>query len=102
MLLELVLEVVRFILFVISAALGFLVAILILPFPGKTFFNKMYKLPNRAKVFVDDSIALISSFLRVCFSVLSWLARALAIISRSMKQKKTKPQGTAEEDTISV
>jgi hypothetical protein len=82
--LELGLEVLKFILFLISIVLGFLTALLILPFPGKTFFNKMYKLPNKVKIFIDDVIALFNSLLRIAVAMTNVLNRAIA--GRSSKR----------------
>lgn len=53
----------RFISFIFGIAAGFALALAVLPLPGKTFFNKMSKLPPTAKDLIDNSINLgISAF----------------------------------------
>ncbi|MBT6844009.1 MAG: hypothetical protein HOA17_09515 [Candidatus Melainabacteria bacterium] len=58
----------RFISFILGIAAGFALALAVLPIPGKTFFNRMSKLPPSAKDLIDNSISLGISFFRVAFT----------------------------------
>jgi hypothetical protein len=51
----------RFLIFVWGIALGFATAIFVLPIPGRTFFNKMSKLPVKLKDLIDNSIEIFVS-----------------------------------------
>ncbi len=53
---------IRFFLFVIGTIAGLVAAIFVLPIPGKTFFNKMSRLPTGVKSLIDDSMDLGISF----------------------------------------
>lgn len=55
----------RLIFFLIGIACGFAAAIIALPLPGKTFFNRMSKLPPGAQNLIDNSIDLGISFFRL-------------------------------------
>jgi hypothetical protein len=59
----------RFLSFVFGIAAGFTLALVLLPIPGKTFFNRMSRLPSSAKDLVDHSISLGISFFRLVFVV---------------------------------
>lgn len=54
----------RFIAFVFGIVAGFATALIVLPFPGKTFFNRMSKLPGGTKKLIDNSISLFSSLVQ--------------------------------------
>lgn len=63
--------VIRFILFLFGICLGMAAAIAALPLPGKTFFNRMSKLPKGVRSLIDNGIdlaiavtKLLSSFAR--------------------------------------
>ena len=56
--------------FIGGAVMGFAAAVMILPIPGKTFFNKLSQLPLNAQSLVDDSLNLSQSFLKLCKSAL--------------------------------
>lgn len=56
---------IRFFLFIIGIVLGFAAAIATLPLPGKTFFNRMSKLPPKARDLIDNGIDLGISFFRL-------------------------------------
>lgn len=49
---------VRFLLFCLGTLAGFVVALFLLPVPGKTFFGKLSKLPSNVKCLIDDVIKL--------------------------------------------
>ncbi len=53
---------IRFFLFIIGIISGLVAAIFVLPIPGKTFFNKMSRLPTGVKTLIDDSMDLGISF----------------------------------------
>ena len=48
---------------------GFIAALVILPLPGKTFFNRMSNLPPSAKALIDNSIELGVAVGRLAFNV---------------------------------
>jgi hypothetical protein len=50
--------VIRFILFLFGICLGMAAAIAALPLPGKTFFNRMSKLPRGVRSLIDNGIDL--------------------------------------------
>ena len=50
--------VIRFILFIFGICLGMAAAIAALPLPGKTFFNRMSKLPKSVRSLIDNGIDL--------------------------------------------
>jgi len=56
---------IRFFLFIIGIAVGFAAAIATLPLPGKTFFNRMSKLPPKARNLIDHGIDLGISFFKL-------------------------------------
>lgn len=56
---------IRFFLFILGIAVGFAAAIATLPLPGKTFFNRMSKLPPKARDLIDNGIDLGISFFRL-------------------------------------
>ncbi len=53
---------IRFFLFILGIISGLVAAIFVLPIPGKTFFNKMSRLPTGVKSLIDDSMDLGISF----------------------------------------
>ena len=59
----------KFLLFIFALVSGFLVALAILPIPGKTFFNRMSQLPPSAKALIDNSIELGVSIGRLAFNL---------------------------------
>lgn len=59
---------IRFAVFISGIIGGFLCALFIFPLPGKTFFNKMSKLPESSKNLIDDSISLGTAFFRLMFT----------------------------------
>ncbi len=48
----------RLAIFAIGLTAGFLAALAVLPVPGKTYFNKMSKLPLSIRNLIDDTISL--------------------------------------------
>lgn len=85
-----VLLILKFILFVLGAVIGFIAALFILPLPGNTFFNKMYRLPSTVKDFIDDAIELFSSVLRLYLSFVNWLYRIFSILLSFFNQLRAK------------
>lgn len=61
----------RLLTFMIGAIAGVAAAIFILPIPGKTFFNKMARLPKGSKDLIDDTIDLSISFFKLCLGFAS-------------------------------
>lgn len=59
----------KFLLFVFALVSGFMVALAVLPLPGKTFFNRMSQLPPSAKALIDNSIELGVSIGRLVFNL---------------------------------
>ncbi len=66
--LKILLNTFRFLLFIAGIVAGFLTALVVLPLPGKTFFNRMSKLPPTAKDLIDNSIGLGVAVFRVGMS----------------------------------
>ena len=60
----------RLILFIFGICLGIASAIAALPLPGKTFFNRMSKLPRGIKSLIDNAIDLAISLIQL-FSTLA-------------------------------
>jgi hypothetical protein len=58
----------RFLSFIAGAVLGFAMAIAYLPIPGKTFYNKMSRLPEGIQNIIDDSIDIGTSFGKIFMS----------------------------------
>lgn len=79
-----------FFLFFVGVLLGFMAALVVLPLPGTTFFNKMYRLPNNVKNFIDDAIEFFSSVLRLYFSILSWIYRTISQITSLFSKLRAK------------
>ena len=59
---------IRFILFLFGICLGMAAAIAALPLPGKTFFNRMSKLPKGARSLIDNGIDLAISVIQLISS----------------------------------
>lgn len=68
----------RLIFFLFGIVCGFVAAIFVLPIPGKTFFNKMSKLPNSAKDLIDDGLDLAVSLSKILLGVYQELKIRLA------------------------
>lgn len=60
--------VIRFILFLFGICLGMAAAIAALPLPGKTFFNRMSKLPRGVRSLIDNGIDLAISIIQLMSS----------------------------------
>ncbi len=60
---------IRFLLFILGTIAGLVTAIFVLPIPGKTFFNKMSRLPTGVKTLIDDGIELGVAFWRLLIGV---------------------------------
>ncbi len=74
----------RFIAFIFGIVAGFAAALVVLPFPGKTFFNRMSKLPSGTKKLIDNSISLFSTLVQFSSSSSSEFgARASEVIKRT-------------------
>ncbi len=48
---------------------GLIAALIVLPVPGKTFFNKLSRLPNNIKDLIDDSLDILDSLSRLLQTV---------------------------------
>jgi hypothetical protein len=59
----------KFLLFIAALVSGFMVALVVLPLPGKTFFNRMSQLPPSAKDLIDHSIGLGVAIGRLVFNL---------------------------------
>ena len=67
--LRLLATVFKILLFILALVSGFMLALVVLPLPGKTFFNRMSKLPPSAKDLIDNSIGLGVAASRLVFSL---------------------------------
>ncbi len=81
---------VRFFLFLLGTVAGFIAAIFVLPIPGKTFFNKMSRLPNGVKTLIDDGIELGVSFWKLLIGISEDLGLRLRESLESAKVKTEK------------
>jgi hypothetical protein len=59
----------RFLFFLGGIVAGFMAAIFLLPLPGKTFFNRMSRLPNGVKNLIDDGLELGNAFLKIGLTI---------------------------------
>ncbi len=59
----------KFLFFIFGIVSGFMLALVVIPLPGKTFFNRMSKLPTSAKDLIDHSISLGVALGRLVFTV---------------------------------
>ena len=59
----------RVLFFIFGIISGFMLALVVMPLPGKTFFNRMSKLPTSAKDLIDNSISLGVSIGRLVFTL---------------------------------
>lgn len=55
----------RFLIFIGGITLGFMTAIFVLPMPGRTFFNKMSKLPKNLKDIIDHGLGIAISLVKL-------------------------------------
>ncbi len=78
---------IRFFLFIIGIISGIVTAIFVLPIPGKTFFNKMSRLPTGVKSLIDDSIDLGVSFWKLVIGLTDDLGIRLRESLESVKNK---------------
>ena len=77
----------RLMIFILGAIFGVVAAIFILPLPGKTFFNKMSRLPKGTKNLIDDSIDLAISFWKLCLGVVSEITQKADAAIKAAKEK---------------
>ncbi|MDD9899072.1 MAG: hypothetical protein OXU45_08765 [Candidatus Melainabacteria bacterium] len=77
----------RFFSFLFGIAAGFTLALVVLPIPGKTFFNRMSKLPPSAKDLIDHSISVGISFFRLAFVAGKEFNHRFSDIMRDTKAK---------------
>ena len=78
---------IRFILFIFGIGLGFIAAIAMLPLPGKTFFNRMSKLPPKARDLIDNGINLGISFFRLAATSFREFAHETNRVLENTKEK---------------
>ena len=78
--------VIRFILFIFGISLGMAAAIAALPLPGKTFFNRMSRLPKGVRSLIDNSIDLAIS-----------VTQLISIITREIAVKANQTAGMTKE-----
>lgn len=72
----------RFVAFIFGVLGGFFLALLTLPLPGTTIFNKMSKLNPRLKNLIDDSIDLFVALFRVSSTGAKESLARLKVISK--------------------
>jgi gas vesicle protein len=84
----------RFLFFILGIVGGFAAALLVLPLPGRTFFNKMSRLPNSIKNLIDDSFSLGISLIKIGFGLYedfqSKFEEALSAAKDTMKETQEK------------
>lgn len=88
---------IRFILFIMGIAVGFAAAIATLPLPGKTFFNRMSKLPPKARDLIDNGIDLGIAFFRLASTSFKEFAHRTNIILEETKIKVQKVKERYQE-----
>lgn len=62
-------------------------ALAVLPVPGKTFFNKLSKLPKNVRALIDDSLELCESVSKVFFILTEELGRSIFKAAKTAKLK---------------
>lgn len=77
----------RLIFFLFGSLLGFIAAIFVLPIPGKTFFNRVARLPKGAQDLIDDSIDLSVSFVRLATVFLEDVNLKLSEFTKTARNK---------------
>jgi|GEM_PF-2733471 len=85
---------IRFFLFILGIVSGLVTAIFVLPIPGKTFFNKMSRLPTGVKTLIDDSIDLGISFWKLIIGLSDDMGIRLR---ESLESAKTKTEQMREQ-----
>ena len=79
--------VIRFILFLFGICLGMAAAIAALPLPGKTFFNRMSKLPRGVRSLIDNGIDLAISITQLISSITRELSMKTGQMAQVTKEK---------------
>ena len=79
--------VIRLILFLFGICLGMAAAIAALPLPGKTFFNRMSKLPKGVRSLIDNGIDLSISITQLISSVAREVAMKTGQVANLTKEK---------------
>lgn len=79
----------RLVLFIFGIVTGFVAALIAIPLPGKTFFNRMSKLPVGARDLVDNSIDLSLAILRVVSNSVKEIAHDIRKKLESMKTNES-------------
>jgi len=85
--------------FLIGIIFGFVAAVMILPLPGKTFFNKLSKLPKGSRAFVDDAIELGLSFVNLCQGVAEDMREKILAAAEVARNKADEVREELEENT---
>jgi gas vesicle protein len=80
-------SVIRFILFLFGICLGMAAAIAALPLPGKTFFNRMSKLPRSVRSLIDNGIDLAISITQLMSSIARDLSTKTSKAAELTKEK---------------
>jgi hypothetical protein len=76
----------RFLFFLGGIVAGFMAAIFLLPLPGKTFFNRMSRLPNGVKNLIDNGLDLGNAFLKIGLTIYKELRFGVSLgINKSKK-----------------
>lgn len=79
--------VIRLILFLFGICLGMAAAIAALPLPGKTFFNRMSKLPRGVRSLIDNGIDLAISITQLASSIARELGMRTSRVAELTKDK---------------
>lgn len=82
----------RFLFFIFGIISGFMLALVVVPLPGKTFFNRMSKLPTSVKDLIDNSIGLGASLSRLVFTLFKELNHKVHEVTTIAKSKFTQIQ----------
>ncbi len=98
----------KFLFFIFGIISGFMLALVVVPLPGKTFFNRMSKLPTSAKDLIDNSIGLGVSLGRMVFTLSKELNHKVrdginigkakfALIQEKLNKEREEPKGITKK-----
>lgn len=88
----------KFLFFIFGIISGFMLALVVVPLPGKTFFNRMSKLPASAKDLIDNSIGLSVSLGRLVFTLSKELNHKLTEGYKTAKSKLNQIQDKLKQE----
>lgn len=88
----------RLISFVVGIIAGLWLALMVLPLPGTTIFNKMSKLPANLKKLLDDSIDLFGACFNFALAIGKDLNQQFIRISANIQERIRKVDEKLSED----